>query len=327
MKHTTFIRLCFFEMKDLIIQYANYERDVLNHSMLWECRYYTLMRFNNFLSNKIGKDYTVYDVELQHIHDFITHEKHTPITTWHKNWKYPWPSAIFNKMSSIRMFFKYVCSIWYKLKFNWEQIPIFKMPDKKREPMEKKDYEILRMAPIWYAENELEWIRDQLMIDIPWETWLRRAEIVRIKFDDFHKENRQFQVLVKGWRYESVFFSEALRKRVLDFEKRLKDKYPFTIWTYVISHQRIRDRGIAFTPERASMTCRKYVQILKEKWLLNKDITLHQARHSFAMRCVYSGISQQATMQLMRHKDPKSTLHYYHLNETRLQQQYDRIKS
>jgi hypothetical protein len=30
------------------------------------------------------------------------------------------------------------------------------MPDKKREPMEKKDYETLRMAPIWYAENELE---------------------------------------------------------------------------------------------------------------------------------------------------------------------------
>ena len=58
----------------------------------------------------------------------------------------------------------------------------------------------------------------------------------------------------------------------------------------------------------------------------NKRLTLHMERHSFAMRCVYSWLSQQATTQLMRHKDPKITLHYYHMNDTRLLNQYDLIK-
>jgi integrase len=133
-------------------------------------------------------------------------------------------------------------------------------------------------------------------------------------------------VLVKWWRYENVFISQHLKNRILKFEQELKNKYPYTIWTYVISHIKIRDRGRVFTPERASSTIHKYVSILQEKWELDKNITLHQARHSFAMRCVYSGISHQATMQLMRHKDPKSTLHYYHLNDTWLQEQFDKVQ-
>lgn len=313
-------------MMELINQYTNYERDVMNHSLIWESRYYTLKRFNAFLIKKYNGGYTVFDVKLQDILDFITHEKHTPITTGHKHWKYPWPSAIFNKIVAIRMFFKYLNMIWEKISFNWEQIPMYKMPDKKREPMKKEDYEKLRVAPYLYADSYLEAVRDELLIEIPWETWLRRAEIVRVKFEDFKNENRQFQILVKGWRYENVFFSEWLRKKVLKFEKELKKKYPYTIRTYVISHIKIRDRGRQFPPEKASMTLHKYVRILQEKWELDRDVTLHMARHSFAMRCVYSGISQQATMQLMRHKDPKSTLQYYHLNDTRLKNQYDLIK-
>lgn len=293
---------------------------------MWEARYYTLKRFDKFLSKIYGDAYTVFDIKLQDILDFISHERRTPITTWHKVWKYPWPSAILNKLISIRMFFKYLSMIWNKLSFNWEQIPIYKCPNKKREPMKKEDYEKLRKATYLYADSHLESIRDELLVAIPWETWLRRAEIVRVRFDDFKNENRQFQILVKWGRYENVFFSESLKNKVLEFEIALKKKYPFTIWTYVISHIKVRDRWRAFTPERASMTLHKYVKILQEKWEIGNNVTLHMARHSFAMRCVFSGISQQATMQLMRHKDPKSTLQYYHLNDTRLRWQFDKIK-
>ena len=66
---------------------------------------------------------------------------------------------------------------------------------------------------------------------------------------------------------------------------------------------------------------------MKKDWLIaeNKKMCLHQERHSFAMRCVYSWLSQQATTALMRHKDPKITLHYYHMDDTRLLNQYDLI--
>jgi hypothetical protein len=68
------------------------------------------------------------------------------------------------------MFCKFLNIIGYKLKFNWEQIPMYKCPDKKREPMRKEDYEKLREAPYVYADSYLEAVRDELLIDIPRET-------------------------------------------------------------------------------------------------------------------------------------------------------------
>lgn len=313
-------------MNELILQYADYERDVLNHSNIWELRYYILRKLDLFLRERKWNSFTIYDIELQDILAFITKLKRTPITTWNNIWWFIWASTVSNYLNSLRMFFKYLNSIWYRLKFNREQIPVYKVQANKREPMSKEDYEKLRMAPLLYADSYLEWLRDQLLIDIPRETWLRRAEIVRIKFEDFHTDKRQFQILVKWGRYENLFFSNHLKERVLEYERKLKLRFPRIIWTYVFSHLKIRDRGRQFTPERASTITHQYVKILQEKWELDKNITLHQARHSFAMRCVYSGLSQQATMQLMRHKSWQSTLHYYHLNDTWLQEQYDMIK-
>ena len=322
-----FICLCFFKMNEYILQYINYDRNVLNHNQIRECRYYELKKMHEYFLFKKWIEYRIEDIELNDIVDFVSQLRTTPITNWwNRLWKYLSDSSVYNYLVSIRMFFKYVSTIWIRTRFNREQIPIFRCPDKKREPMTETEYRILRQAPLLYADSTLEWIRDELLIVIPRETWLRRAEIVRIRFEDFHHKNRQFQVLVKWWRYESVFFSESLRQKILDYEEQLKKTFPFTYREYVISHLKVRDRWKKFPPEKASTTLHKYVKILQDKWLIRKNITLHQARHSFAMRCVYSWLSQQATTQLMRHKDPKSTLQYYHLNDSRLLNQYDLIR-
>ena len=49
-------------------------------------------------------------------------------------------------------------------------------------------------------------------------------------------------------------------------------------------------------------------------------------RHSFATNCVLSGLSQQATTKLMRHRNPTTTLRYYHLDNKWIKSEYDKIK-
>jgi len=97
------------------------------------------------------------------------------------------------------MFFKYLILIGERLSFNWEQIPISKMEDVIRPPMSKADYELLLQAPVIYNDPDRKDIilRDQLLFEIPWETGLRRSEVIRCKFADFHNDNRQFKILVK----------------------------------------------------------------------------------------------------------------------------------
>jgi len=316
-------------MKNLINDFINYQSNVLWRKEMVSRYICHLRRLYKYLVRVKWLEFKLEDIKLQDIIDFISEVKTTPITAWwNKYWKYITKNSLHGWIVSIRMFFKYVSILWYKLWFNREQIPIFRMEEKKRSPMENEDYELLRQAPILYEEDSLIAQRNQLLIDIPRETGLRRCEIVRCKFKDFHNSNRQFRIEWKWGSFWLVFFSVELQRKVLRYEQNLIRRFhkSFTyviwpVWTY-------NNEDKQLNPNIAWNIVRNYVKRLKADWLLDskKKLSLHMERHSFAMKCVKSWLSQQATTEIMRHKDPKTTLQYYHLESSRLLNQYDLIK-
>lgn len=318
------------ELTQLLYSFIDFSKNIKNRSLAYQRYFYHVRKFNQYMIVKRWYTVKPEDIELTDILEYLNVYKTSKITVWPKSWEYPSRNALYNHIVSIRMFFKYITIVWRKLKFNWEQIPIFKMEDVRREPMKKEDYELLHSAPLMYNDSDRQDIilRDTLMFEIPRETWLRRAELSRLKFEHFHTENRQFEIEVKWWRMESVFFSEHLRKKVLEYEEVVRKKYKFHDIEYLFFYMGQKEIWKHMTPKVIWITVRTYVKKLKKDWKvdMNKKLCLHQERHSFAMRCVYSGLSQQATTQLMRHKDPKITLHYYHLNDSRLKNQYDKIQ-
>lgn len=332
----SFYMLMFFamnEMKELMLNFIDFEKNIKNHSNVRQRYYYHLRMLNEYLIFEKWANVQVEDIELTDILDFLNKYKLHKIQHWPTSWKYPSINAVYNMIVSIRMFFRYCNIIWKHLRFNREQIPICKMEDVKREPMKKEDYEILYKAPILYNDLDRQDVilRDRLIFQIPRETGLRRAELTRLKFEHFHSPNRQFQIEVKWWRYESVFFSERLQKKVFEYEDVIRKKYRWykdMEYLFFYMSQKQVDKWRQMSPKVLWLIVWDYVKKLKKDWLIpeNKKLCLHQERHSFAMRCVYSWLSQQATTQLMRHKDPKITLHYYHLNDTRLKNQYDLIQ-
>lgn len=60
-----------------------------------------------------------------------------------------------------------------------------------------EEYQIFRQAPLRYEEKEILSLRNQLLIDIPYLTGLRRSEILRCTFEHFRSPNRQFDILGK----------------------------------------------------------------------------------------------------------------------------------
>ena len=326
--NTRFYLLMFFNMNELnhlLIDFIDFERNVKNRSLSYQRYYYHVKRLNQYLLWKwilIPEE-----VSLSELLNFLNFYKISRITSWPNAGKYPSRNSLYNMIVSIRMFFKYLTIIWRKLQFNWEQIPIIKMDDIRREPMQKEDYEILRQAPLIYNDREDIILRDQLLFEIPRETWLRRAELSRLKFEYFHNANRQFQIEVKWGRYESVFFSEWLRRRVLKYENLVKEKYRYHNPEYLFFYMWQKEIWKQMSPKVIWIIVWEYVKKLKIDGKVDKKkkLCLHMERHSFAMKCVYSGLSQQATTALMRHKDPKITLHYYHMNNEWLLNQYDKI--
>lgn len=318
------------ELSQLLFNFIDYEKNIKNRSLCHVRYYYHIRSFNNYIIS-IKWNILSEDIEISDIFSYLNYYKTKKVTTWPNIWKYPSRNALYNNIVSIRMFFKYLTLIWKKLKFSWEQIPIFKMDEVHRELMSKEDYELLKQAIILYNSPDRQDIilRDQLLFEIPRETWLRREEIVRCKFSDFHNQNRQFKIEVKWWRYENVFFSIKLQQKVLQYEKLIRQKYRwYEDIEYLFFYMGQKNKWKKMSWQVAWIIVSNYVKRLKADGKIPKDkkLSLHMERHSFAMKCVYSGLSQQATTQLMRHKDPKITMYYYHMNDERLLNQYDMIK-
>ena len=86
-----------------------------------------------------------------------------------------------------------------------------------------------------------------------------------------------------------------------------------------------KNRWKPLAPKYINILFRKYSEYLINEWKITRVLHPHMERHAFATNCVYAWLSQQATTRLMRHRDPKTTEWYYHMNDTWLKSQFDKI--
>jgi len=308
-------------MKKLIYEFLQYSKDIDCRTEQVLLHYkYDLLNFRKYLLYKYKKtEINVEEIRMDDCIKFIEHYK--KVRNASKN-TLSWIAT------SNRKFFRYLAQLWYKIQFNVEQLPIIKKERKPFDMMQRSEYETFVQAPLLYEEKSILAERNKLLIEIPYKTWLRRAEILRCRFSHFHNENRQFQILWKGWYYDRVFFTEELRSKVLQYEEHLKEftkNRPIENDFLFIGLDN-KNRWKPLACKYVNFIFNKYSARLIGEWKIERKLHPHMERHSFATNCVYAGLSQQATTRLMRHRDPKTTENYYHMNDTRLKSQFDMIK-
>lgn len=307
-------------MKNLIFDFLQYAKDIhyRTNDVLNHYKYDLLNMHQYILYKKWEFQINVENITMQDCVSWIeTYKENRKVSR----------NTIAWKANSLRQFFKYCATMGYKLQFNVEQLPIIKKERKPYDMMNKDEYEIFLKAPMLYEEIPIIAQRNELLIEIPYKTWLRRAEILRCKFEHFHSWNRQFQILWKGGYYDRVFFTPELWEKVLQYEANLKEytkKRPIkSDFLFIGLDNKNRWRQLA--PKYINLVFNKYSEKLIEEWKLKRRLHPHMERHAFATNCVYAWLSQQATTRLMRHRDPKTTEWYYHMNDTWLKSQFDMI--
>ena len=314
-------------MKTLIKDYCNYAKNALGRTEeVVNHHYYNLNQFYEYVAVHKWFLVKIKDVNLKDCLDFLAHYRTTPIQYWPNQWQLPKQNTICEKSKSLRVFFQYVRAIWITW-FNREMIPKIQKTRDTIEMRKEEEYQMLRQAPLRYEKKEIFALRNQLMVDIPYTMGLRRSEILRCTFENFQSPNRQFQILGKGWSIEPTFFSEELRTQVMHYQKALKEytKYRKLKNDFFFIGLDNKNRWKQIDPKYVNFIYTKYSEQLLTEWKIKRKLTTHMGRHSFATNCVFKGVSQQATTKLMRHKDPKTTLRYYHLNNERLRGEFDKL--
>lgn len=219
-------------------------------------------------------------------------------------------SSIDRKLSGLRGFYKFLANEGYVSK------NVFSLVSGPKK--EKK-------LPRYFEYNELEELfnvcddtpmgqRDLLILEMLYGTGVRVGELVNIKVKDIDLSTKSILILGKGNKERIVTYgeycSDALITYLNDGYHRLNIKNE----EYLFLNKNggvITERGVRYVLE----------QIIK-RTSLNKNISPHMLRHSFATHLLNEGCDLITVQKLLGHESIKATQIYTHVTADRLKEVY-----
>lgn len=220
-------------------------------------------------------------------------------------------SSIDRKLSALRGFYKYMANEGI-VKSN-----VFSLVSGPKK--EKK-------LPRYFEYNELEELfmvpdlgvpmgqRDLLLLELLYATGIRVGELTNIKVKDIDLSSKSILVLGKGNKERIVTYGdyceEALKRYLNDGYILLNLKRQEYLFLNK-NGEKLTERGVRYILD----------QIIK-KTSLNKNISPHMLRHSFATHLLNEGCDLITVQKLLGHESIKATQIYTHVTTDRLKEVY-----
>lgn len=220
-------------------------------------------------------------------------------------------SSIDRKLSSLRGFYQYLANEGV---VSSNVFSLLSGPKK-----EKK-------LPRYFEYNELETLfnacdlstplgqRDRLILEMLYATGVRVGELVSIKVSDINQSSRTILILGKGNKERIVPYGEYCEEILKMY---LKDGYlslntkniPYLFLNY--HGGQLTERGVRYLLE----------EVIKHT-SIQKNISPHMIRHSFATHLLNQGCDLMTVQKLLGHESIKATQIYTHVTTDRLRNVY-----
>ena len=217
-------------------------------------------------------------------------------------------STISRKISSLRSFYKYLQN---NNKIENNPFSLINLPKK-----EKK-------LPRFFYYNELEELfntpklntplgqRDRLILEMLYATGVRVSELVNIKISDI--SDRTIKILGKGNKERIVRFGEyceeILKMYLNDGHYKLNSSSEYLFLNN--SGGQLTDRGVRYLLDK-----------IISKTTIEKKISPHMIRHSFATHLLNEGCDILTVQELLGHESLTATSIYTHVTNDRLKDVY-----
>ncbi|MDD3348482.1 MAG: site-specific tyrosine recombinase XerD [Bacilli bacterium] len=159
-------------------------------------------------------------------------------------------------------------------------------------------------------------MRDKAMIELTYSSGLRVSELINLKLSDYHPAMSFVDIWGKGNKERVVPVGE---EAIDCLNLYVKEGRPKLAKTKSSNYMFINKR------DGGPMSRQAFFKILREKALLagiDKPISPHKLRHSFASHLLERGIDLRLIQELLGHEDISTTEIYTHINSTRLKQVY-----
>jgi integrase/recombinase XerD len=297
-------------MEQMVEDFLVYLRHERGHSELTEKTYAALL--GNFLTwaRKRGLD-DWKAVQLHDLIDFLEGEQERPLKDEPpESTKKLSSASIYLQIAALRAFFNFA----EEEKFLPQNIAEnLSLPRRwKRLPKALSDSEIKQLLQPEEPETPSS-LCDQAMLELAYASGLRLAELRGIRLEQLHLQAGFVTIIGKGNK-ERV--APVGRPAIRALEKYLEVGRPKLVNPKTTAHVFLSQRGRAF----ASPTLWLRIKRRANRANLERNVTPHMLRHSFATHLLENGADLRVIQELLGHANISTTEVYTHVGASRLRE-------
>jgi len=199
-----------------------------------------------------------------------------------------------------------------------DKLELAKTPPREVNYLDDKEIEKILAAPLEYTKNELKQARDVAILQFLYGTGLRVTELITLQKKDIKPDSHQFSVVGKWSKLRSVFATTSAINALKSYNKKRTDSSPYVFIS-------LSKNGFGEHLSRNSVE--EIVRTYAKLWGINKKVTPHTLRHSFATTLIKKWADIRAVQTLLWHASITTTQIYTHVDDKHLQKVHDLLEN
>ncbi|EPP7143559.1 site-specific tyrosine recombinase XerD [Enterococcus hirae] len=158
-------------------------------------------------------------------------------------------------------------------------------------------------------------IRDRAILEVMYATGMRVSELVGLKLSDLHLSLGLVQTLGKGDKERIIPLGDYA---IQWLERYLDEARPLLVANPSETHVFVNHHGTGLSRQGIWKNLK---QLVREAGI-NKEVTPHTLRHSFATHLLENGADLRTVQELLGHADISTTQIYTHITKKRMTDVY-----
>lgn len=289
-------------MLDFIGAYKNYLTNAKHASTNTIASYLRDIRqYAEWLTHTVGVD--IVDAQQEHICDYLSHLKQDGRSS----------ATITRNLASLKNFYAYIMSSGFLTETPVIDVHVERNTKKLPQILTGKEIESLLSQP---SQSDAKGIRDKAMLEVMYATGIRVTELIDLNIDHVNLE------------LGVIKCSNAKKTRVIPL-------YPDALRALLLYIRTVRSSMLATDDEQAlfvnvsgsRMSRQGFWKIIKHYQVsanIDKDITPHTLRHSFAVHLLENDADLESVRELMGHSDISSTQIYTQMVNQSIRSVYEK---